>query len=62
LVDRSTLMSLLTSGTARSAMRSVADGSMGTPNLADQDNKNAGRTVAATLAYARTAKPATAPR
>lgn len=55
-VDAAALLQLPTSGTAWTNMLNVANGSLGAPNLADQDNTNAGRTLAAALVYARTGK------
>ena len=43
-----------TSGTAWLAMKSVADGALGTPNLKDQNNQTTVRALAAALVYART--------
>ncbi len=54
LISRSTLVSLPTSGTAWSALKNVADGSIGSPDLCYQDNKHAVRTLGVALVYART--------
>jgi hypothetical protein len=54
LMPRSELATLPTSGTAWSALKAVADASLGTPNLCDQDSKHHLRTLAAALVYART--------
>jgi hypothetical protein len=54
LISRSDLMSRPTSGTAWSALKSVASSSLGTPNLCDQDEDHHLRTMAAALVYART--------
>jgi hypothetical protein len=53
-MPRARLMSLPTTGTAWSYLKSTADGSLGSPDLCDQDNKHDVRTLAAALAYART--------
>jgi len=42
------------SGSAWNNMKSVADGSLGAPNLADQDTRHNIRTMAVALVYART--------
>lgn len=57
VVSRAALAAAPTSGPAWSAMVAVADGDLGAPDLADQDNLHAGRTFAAALVYARTADP-----
>jgi putative cell wall-binding protein len=54
MISKAELMALPTRGAAWESMRTVADGPLGTPDLVDQDNVNAGRTVAAALVYART--------
>lgn len=46
-----------TSGPAWSALKSVADGSLGTPNITDQNNRHAVRTLAVALVAARTKDP-----
>ena len=58
LLSRSRLMSLPTSGRAWTAMKAVADGSLGSPDLCDQDNKHDVRTLAVALVYARTGQAA----
>ncbi|HZI98695.1 MAG TPA: hypothetical protein VFD41_14335 [Actinomycetales bacterium] len=58
VVSRDHLMSLPTSGDAWEAMLATARGNPGTANLRDQDNKHAGRVVAAALVYARTGQTA----
>ena len=57
-IDRATLLALPTSGIAWNNLLAVANADLGTVNLADQDNENAGRTLAAALVYARTNEPA----
>lgn len=54
IVSRSKLASLPTTGAPWKSMKAVADADLGTPDLSDQDNKHAGRTVAAALVFART--------
>lgn len=54
LMPRSALRSLPTSGTAWSALKEIADGSLGTPDLCDQGRQHHLRTLAAALVYART--------
>jgi hypothetical protein len=54
LISRSDLLARPTSGTAWSSLKSVADGSLGTANLCDQDEDHHLRTMAAALVYART--------
>jgi hypothetical protein len=54
LMPRSELLALPTSGTAWSALKSVADDSWGSPALCDQDNKHGVKTLAGALVYART--------
>jgi len=56
--DGSSLLVLPTTGSAWTTLLRVADGDLGSPNLANQDNTNAGRTVAAALVYARTGQVA----
>lgn len=58
VTDRTALAALPTSGPAWSAVLEVADADPGAPDLSDQDNKHAGRLVAAALVYARTGQPA----
>lgn len=53
-VDESTLQALPTSGGPWLNLLAVANGGMGTVNLANQDNTHAGRVLAAALVYART--------
>ena len=53
-VTTRSLRSLPTSGTGWSTLKRTADGSLGSVNLADQNNTNAGRVMAAALVYART--------
>jgi hypothetical protein len=54
LMPRSELMALPTSGSAWTALKSIADGSLGTADLCDQNNKHNVRTLAVALVYART--------
>ncbi|HET7472385.1 MAG TPA: hypothetical protein VFJ71_04590, partial [Candidatus Limnocylindrales bacterium] len=54
LMPRSELLSLPTSGSAWSALKTIADEPLGTPSLCDQDSKHHLRTFAAALVYART--------
>lgn len=54
LMPRAELLSLPMSGTAWTGLKTVADASLGTPNLCDQDSKHHLRTLAAALVYART--------
>jgi hypothetical protein len=54
LMSRSALLALPTSGTAWSGLKGVADGSLGSPDLCDQDNDHHLKTLAAALVYART--------
>lgn len=54
LMSRSELLSLPTSGTAWTALKKVADGSLGTPDLCDINADHHLRTLAAALVYART--------
>jgi hypothetical protein len=53
-MDRATLLGLPTSGGAWTALREVADGPLGTPDLCNQDSKHAVRTFGTALVYART--------
>jgi hypothetical protein len=53
LIDRATLLALPTSGSAWSTLKSVADGSLGTANLRDQNNTHSARTLAAALVGVR---------
>ncbi len=54
LVDSAVLADLPTSGAPWSRLRAVADGDLGKPDLADQDNNNAARLLAAALVHVRT--------
>jgi hypothetical protein len=54
LMSRSALMALPVTGTAWANLHDVAIGSLGTPNLCDQDDDHHLRTLAAALVYART--------
>src|SRR5919197_1120365 len=45
---------LPTTGSAWTSLKSIADGSLGTPDLCNQDNKHDVRTLAVALVYART--------
>jgi hypothetical protein len=54
LMSRSALMSLPVSGTAWANLHDVAIGSLGTPDLCDQNDDHHLRTLAAALVYART--------
>jgi hypothetical protein len=54
LMPRSELLARPTSGTAWSAMKSVADAGLGTASLCNQDEDHHLRTLAAALVYART--------
>jgi hypothetical protein len=54
LMPRSELLSRSVSSSAWTNLRNVADGSLGTPNLCDQDSTHGLRTLAAALVYART--------
>lgn len=54
LIDQADLAALPTSGPAWRALRATATDDLGDPDLEDQDNTNAGQTLAAALAYART--------
>jgi len=57
LMSAARLVNLPTTGSAWTAMLAIADGSLGAPDLTDQDNKHAARTLAAGLVYARTGQP-----
>ena len=48
------LASLPMSGSAWNSLKSIADGSLGTPDLADQDTRHNLRTMGVALVYART--------
>jgi hypothetical protein len=54
LLPREELLALPMSGAAWDALLRVADGSLGEPDLTDQNNKHAVRTLAVALVYART--------
>jgi outer membrane biosynthesis protein TonB len=54
LIDRATLLSLPTSGTAWQALKGRADLAAGTPNLSNQDDPNDVTALAKALVYART--------
>ncbi len=54
LMPRAELLSLPTSGTAWTELKKVADGSLGSPDLCDQNSQHHLRTLAAALVYART--------
>lgn len=54
LMDRATLLSLPTSGTAWGALKARADLTAGTPNLSNQDDPNDVTALAKALVYART--------
>jgi hypothetical protein len=54
LVDRATLLSLPTSGTAWGALKARADLTAGAPNLSNQDDPNDVTALAKALVYART--------
>jgi hypothetical protein len=54
LMSRSELLARPTSGTAWNNLKSVANGSLGSPDLCDQDADHHLRTLAAALVYART--------
>jgi hypothetical protein len=58
LMDNAELMALPTTGMPWTSMLTVAEGDLGAPDLANQDNTNAGRTLAAALVYARTGETA----
>jgi len=54
LIDPAALDALPTRGPAWRALLDTASGDLGDPDLEDQDNTNAGQTLAAALVYART--------
>lgn len=54
LMSRSALLARPVSGIPWANMKAVADGSLGTPNLCNQDSKHHLRTLAAALVFART--------
>jgi hypothetical protein len=54
LMSRSALMSRPVSGTRWHNLKAVADASLGSPNLCDQNSRHHLRTLAAALVYART--------
>jgi hypothetical protein len=54
LMPRAELLALPTSGTAWNALKAVADGSMSTPDLCNQNASHHLETLAAALVYART--------
>jgi hypothetical protein len=54
LMSRAQLLALPTSGTAWTALKEVANQSLGTPDLCDQDKVHGLRALAAALVYART--------
>lgn len=54
LMPRSELLSLPTSGRAWSALKTVADGSWGKPDLCDEDVKHGTKVLAGALVFART--------
>jgi hypothetical protein len=54
LMSRSALLARPVSGVAWANMKAVADGSLGIPNLCNQDAKHHLRTLAAALVFART--------
>lgn len=54
LMPRSELLSLPTSGSAWNSLKSVADGSWGSPDLCDQNRKHGAMALAGALVYART--------
>ena len=58
LMPRSELLSRPTSGNAWSNLKAVAGGSLGTPNLCDQNEDHHLRTLAAALVFARTGSSA----
>lgn len=57
LISPAELAQLPTSGTAWTAMKQVADGSLGTANIKDQDNMHGTRVLAVALVWARTGVP-----
>ena len=54
LMSRSALMARPTRGTPWRNLKAVADGSLGSPNLCDQNSRHHLRTLAAALVFART--------
>jgi hypothetical protein len=54
IAPRARLLTLPTTGPAWAEMKSVADGDLGEPDLSDQDNDHAVRTLAVGLVYSRT--------
>jgi hypothetical protein len=54
LIDRAAVRALPMSGTAWTNLKKYADGSAGTPDIADQDSNNDVRTLAEALVYVRT--------
>jgi hypothetical protein len=54
LMPRAELLSLPTSGTPWTALKTVADASWGAPNLCDQDARHGTEALAGALVYART--------
>jgi hypothetical protein len=58
LMSRSALLARPVTGTRWRALKSVADSSLGTPNLCDQNSRHHLRTLAAALVYARTGSAA----
>lgn len=54
LMSRAALLARPVSGVAWANLRAVANGSLGTPNLCNQDSKHHLRTLAAALVFART--------
>jgi hypothetical protein len=54
MIGRITFMTLPTSGSAWTAMKSVADGSWGSPNLCDQNYKTGVKVLAGAMVAART--------
>lgn len=57
LISSAELAGLPMSGVAWTALKAVADGSLGTPDIANQDNKHSVRTLAVALVAARTGSP-----
>jgi hypothetical protein len=57
LMPRSELLTRPVSGSAWTALRAVADQSLGTANLCDQDEDHHLRTLAAALVYAPGSRP-----
>jgi hypothetical protein len=56
--SRDDLARLPMSGSAWSRLKAAADGSLGSPNIADQNSQHDTNTLAAALVYARTGQPA----